>query len=404
MRPTSLKSFLSCTMLCLSANLAGCADIPAPEPQLAPDHYYSVPPSAAVGPPGSIVDIQAMEGAPAGARAYRTVYRSRDAQGRPVVVSGMIMVPKMPAPGRPVIAWAHPTTGVVPRCAPSLSPLRYAFIPGLKDMLDRGFIVAATDYQGLGTEGPHPFLVGESEAHSVIDAVRAARSVPGGAGSRFAVWGHSQGGHAALFAGVIARSYAPELELTGIATAAPATDLTTLFREDANTTGGMNITALALWSWSQVYGQPLASVVRPEAMASVETVAGECIGSLRTARTRSKADKQLANGFLKVSDLPSTPPWKAYVEVNSVRPVAANIPLFIAQGTADTLVDPNVTRSYAKALCRNGNRVELDMLPGVRHGFAAFKSSRQAIAWLADRFAGTPAPDECLELQSGPAS
>jgi acetyl esterase/lipase len=274
----------------------------------------------------------------------------------------------------------------------------------LKDMLDRGFIVAATDYQGLGTEGPHPFLVGESEAHSVIDAVRAARSVPGGAGSRFAVWGHSQGGHAALFAGVIARSYAPELELTGIATAAPATDLTTLFREDANTTGGMNITALALWSWSQVYGQPLASVVRPEAMTSVETVAGECIGSLRTARTRSKADKQLASGFLKVSYLPSTPPWKAYVEVNSVRPVAANIAVFIAQGTADTLVDPNVTRSYAKALCRNGNRVELDMLPGVRHGFAAFKSSRQAIAWLADRFAGTPAPDECLALQSGPAS
>src|SRR5271170_2262080 len=79
-------------------------------------------------------------------------------------------------------------------------------------MLDRGYVVAATDYPGLGTPEVHPYLVGESEAHAVLDSVRAARAIPeAAAGARFAAWGHSQGGQAALFTGIEASRYAPEL-------------------------------------------------------------------------------------------------------------------------------------------------------------------------------------------------
>ena len=131
-------------------------------------------------------------------------------------MSGAIFIPpgKAPAGGRDVIAWAHPTSGVVEKCAPSLMPDTAGMIWGLQSMLAKGYVVVATDYPGLGTPGIHPYLIGESEGRAVLDSVRAARAMPqSGASNRFVVWGHSQGGHAALYTGELAKSYAPELEL-----------------------------------------------------------------------------------------------------------------------------------------------------------------------------------------------
>ena len=104
------------------------------------------------------------------------------------------------------MAWAHPTTGVVPHCAPSLAIFVFQQMAGLRQLIEQGAVVAATDYPGLGTPGPHPYLVGDSEARAVINSVRVARSLPGvGGGNSFAVWGHSQGGQASLYTGLIAR-------------------------------------------------------------------------------------------------------------------------------------------------------------------------------------------------------
>ena len=108
------------------------------------------------------------------------------------------------------MAWAHPTTGVVQDCAPSLQPSWRKTIPGLDLMVKAGWVVVATDYPGLGTPGVHPYLVGASEARAVVDSVRAARNVKeAAAGRRFAVWGHSQGGHAAVFTGQLAARARP---------------------------------------------------------------------------------------------------------------------------------------------------------------------------------------------------
>jgi pimeloyl-ACP methyl ester carboxylesterase len=144
------------------------------------------------------------------------LYRSTGLYGEPIAVSGIVIIPASPVPphGRPVVAWAHPTSGVWPRCAPSLAIFLFQQIQGLRNMLRIGYVVAATDYPGLGTAGPHPYLVGISEGRAVLDSVRAARALPEAhAGRRFAVWGHSQGGQAALYAGLLARGYAPELHL-----------------------------------------------------------------------------------------------------------------------------------------------------------------------------------------------
>jgi hypothetical protein len=190
--------------------------------------FYRAPPSVVAGAPGTLVRQEPIDGAPLGAAAYRVLYRSTGLDDEPILVSGIVVVPQGPPQpgGRPIVAWAHPTSGIVPRCAPSLAIFIFQQIQGLRSMVEHGYVIAATDYPGLGTPGPHPYLVGVSEARAVIDSVRAAGTLPGaGGGTRFVVWGHSQGGQAALFTGMIARTYAPELALLGVAASAPATDL-----------------------------------------------------------------------------------------------------------------------------------------------------------------------------------
>jgi hypothetical protein len=182
---------------------------------------------------GALIRSEPLDGAPDGAAAYRVLYKSQGLQGEAIAVSGVVIIPGGPPPanGRPIVAWAHPTTGIVPKCAPSLARVFFQSIQGLHEMLQRGYVVAATDYPGLGTAGPHPYLVGISEGRAVLDSVRVARSIPGaGGGLAFAVWGHSQGGQAALYTGILAQSYAPELKIVGVAAAAPATELGTCSR------------------------------------------------------------------------------------------------------------------------------------------------------------------------------
>src|SRR4029077_1148551 len=216
---------------------------------------YDVSPAEVPGKPGSIIRIWPLEGGGPGmggmGDSFRIRYRSTDPSGRPIPVSGAIYIPNGPAPagGRNIIAWAHPTSGVMPPCAPSLMPDVGGMMWNLPNMIAQGYIVVATDYPGLGTDGIHPYLIGESEARSVLDSVRAAREMPNtGASNRFAVWGHSQGGHAALYTGEIAAHYAPELKLVGVAAAAPATYLVELFDADESTE--QDLLAMSVLSWT----------------------------------------------------------------------------------------------------------------------------------------------------------
>src|SRR5271155_707075 len=175
--------------------------------------FYSATPQDLEGSPGTIIRAEPMLFAPGYISAWRVLYRSRGLHDEPIAVSGIVIAPHGAAPqgGRPIVAWAHPTTGVVTRCAPSLAFFVFQQIQGLRELAAQGYVVAATDYPGLGGPGVHPYLVGESEARAVLDIVRAAHSMQGlGASSQFAVWGHSQGGQAALFTGLIAKTYAPD--------------------------------------------------------------------------------------------------------------------------------------------------------------------------------------------------
>ncbi len=347
--------------------------------------------------PGQILRIHPQVGGALDAAAFRVIYRSTGLHGEPIAVSGTIIFPVGPAPkgGRDVIAWAHYTTGVAERCAPTLLPDLSGTIPGLEEMLAHGYVVVATDYEGLGTPGVHAYLVGISEARSVLDSVRAARNLSAAhATNRFAVWGHSQGGHAALFTGELAGQYAPELKLVGIAAAAPATNLVQLFKAQKGSVAGDSLTAMALLSWSRTYNLPLDSVLEPGVERNFEKVGKSCIQSIAQMLRLLRLAWPLKKAFLKV-DPTTLPVWRALMQENSPGTASRGVPVFIAQGTSDKTVRPAITTAYVKDLCAGGTPVEFKLMKGVSHGRAAEKSAFQAVAWMDARFKGKPAPNDC---------
>jgi len=268
---------------------------------------------------------------------------------------------------------------------------------GLANMLAQGYVVVATDYPGLGVPGQiHPYLIGVSEGRAVLDSVRAARDLPGsGASNRFAVWGHSQGGHAALYTGELVASYAPDLKLVGVAAAAPATYLAELFDADKTTSTGKELTAMTIYSWSRLYNLPITSLVEPAAMGPYQAMARDCIESLAEFSAIENAEKPLNQiQFLK-ADPTEIEPWRGIMQKNTPGQAPAGAPVFLAQGTADTTVRPEITKQFAELLCKQGTRVRLILLPGVSHTFAAKNSAGQALAWISDRFRGAPAPSDC---------
>jgi pimeloyl-ACP methyl ester carboxylesterase len=360
--------------------------------------FYRAPPSEAAGAPGTLVRQEVIDGAPLGATAYRVLYRSTGLDNKPVLVSGVVIVPPGDPPpgGRPIVAWAHPTSGVVSRCAPSLAIFLFEQIQGLRSFVRDGYVVAATDYPGLGAPGPHPYLVGASEARAVIDSVRVAVTMPGaGGGKKFVVWGHSQGGHAALFTGIIAKTYAPELDLLGVAAAAPATDLAALMNEDIDSVGGKNITAMTLWSWQRVFDAKMDRVVDPRAMPAIDQLAQECIEGPFDLRRRQLTEQPLEQYFLTTKHPSDIEPWHTLLAENSPGALPPEIPVFLAQGTDDVIIHPEVTQAYAARLCKAGSKMRMISMPNIGHGRAAQASTQDMLEWTSDRFAGKPTPNDC---------
>jgi acetyl esterase/lipase len=325
------------------------------------------------------------------------LYASTGLSGEPIEVSGVVIAPDLPAPasGRPVVAWAHPTTGVADSCAPSLSPDFFDSIPHLPALMALDYVVTATDYAGLGTPGPHPYLIGTSEARSVLDAVRAAGHLPkSGAGVRFVAWGHSQGGHAALFAGQLARTYAPELALVGVAAIAPATELEQLLRDDIRERAGRLLAAYALWSWSRVFDAPLETAVHPSAIPGIDRVARDCIETEGEDYRAAFDSLEMGSGFLTEGAF-DTEPWRRLLSENRPGADPIGAPIYIAQGTEDPIVRPAVTADFVRKLCAHGEIVRLEELPGAGHSRASRISASSAIQWIQRRFDGRAAPNGC---------
>ena len=120
-------------LLCIATLVASVDKVRAQTP------FYEASAEDIAGAPGTLIRSEPMAFAPAGAQAYRVLYRSIGMHGEPIAVSGVIVVPPGPAPagGRPIVAWAHPTTGVVPHCAPSLAIFVFQQMAGLRQLVEQ---------------------------------------------------------------------------------------------------------------------------------------------------------------------------------------------------------------------------------------------------------------------------
>jgi pimeloyl-ACP methyl ester carboxylesterase len=377
---------------------SGGAAAPMAVPDVPPASFYQLPDPLPPGRPGALIRSLPIAGSPQvpGSRAWAVLYHSHSPDGGDVAVSGTVLAPPGAAPpgGRPVLAWGHGSSGLADRCAPSHFGATTAFGPAggfwLGQLLEQGLMIAATDYQGLGTPGPARAAIGLAAGHAVLDAARAAQQLPGtGAGGRVLLAGHSEGGHAALWAAELAPAYAPELQVAGAAALAPGADLPALVRLAGARPAGLASAAMYLVvAWSDAYQLPPSalSVLLPTGRAAADRVRSSCIGELA-------AGPQVA--AVRPTDLLKVAPWPALLEHNTPGHAATKVPLLLAQGTNDERVPAASNRSLAARLCRAGDRVQLRPYPNVNHMGIIDAAGVDLLAWLGDRLTGRPARSTC---------
>ncbi|HJS11998.1 alpha/beta fold hydrolase [Sphingopyxis sp.] len=352
---------------------------------------------AAAQPSRYLISAQPMGDAPPGVQAWRVQYWTTNGNGTRFAVTGIVAAPMEAIPPRPrrVIAWTHGAWGVAEKCAPSLSPDFFPYSAGM-DAVRSGYAVVAPDYIGLASPTMHPFLVGPDTANSVLDAVRAAREIPGAAaGNSFAVWGESQGGHAALWTAITARSYAPDLTLVATAAAAPPTDLAANLREGSDKNARALLLSFALHSWSTLYGFPQDSITNRTNQGIIRRLAeNNCVAFNKKPKLGTILGILTIARATKNKDIAKIEPFGSFARTNSVDPARVPGPLLIAQSSKDTIVAPAVTRKFAKAVCRRGTQLRwIEMTGG--HGTSAKDSAQETIDWITSRFDGNPPPNDC---------
>lgn len=322
-------------------------------------------------------------------------YRSVGVNGRLVTVSGVVSVPRGTAPrgGWPVITYAHGTTGIADSCAPSrglASPSNAYASPLLRRWLKRGWAVVRTDYEGLGTPGVHPYLIGTSEGRATLDMVRAARGVtiaPIDA-RRVLISGHSQGGHAALWAASLAPRYTPELRIRGTVAFAPASHLA----EQGQIIPKLGITALSGLISLIVRGLDVqkpslhvSSYLTARARALYPQTLTRCLSDL----SRPDSFGGLAANQIFRADRDLTPVL-AQLGRNDPEDLRIPTPVRVEQGEADTTVFPTYTDELVQEYRGRRIRVTYVRYPGFGHGDVITREASQADAtsYIAAHFRG----------------
>lgn len=363
-----------------------------------PDTFYIWDHAPSTRPGNLLRSAPFTRAVPAGGQGWRILYTTTRWDGTPAVASAIVLRPTGggEAP-RPVIAWAHGTTGIDPGCAPSVLVDPFANVPAVDALLREGWLYVATDYAGLGTAGGHAYLVGDDAARSVLDSIRAARELEGvAADNRVVVWGHSQGGNSALWTGQRAAAYAPDVNIVGIAALAPATDLKALVSASRGSMFGKIVSSYLIEAYGAAYSEVAADgYVRDDARRLVRDMAGRCVGGWETLVSAAGAWLLPEDGIFARD--PAEGPLGQRLEENTpLEPIAA--PVLIAQGEIDDLVLPDVQRGYVDNRCAAGQVIDYRNYPGLDHISLVAPDSPlgpELIAWSRASFEGQAAMAAC---------
>ncbi|HEU5075319.1 MAG TPA: lipase family protein [Polyangiaceae bacterium] len=362
-----------------------------------PDAFYD-PPAELPPTPGALLRSEPLEGValPAGMRGWRILYTtSIDDRTPATAVATVFASTELPAGPRPVITWAHGTTGLVQACMPSLVSVPSEGIPARDRIVQLGWVVVATDYAFAEKGGPHPYAIGEGEARSALDAVRAARRMPElTLEPKTVVWGHSQGGHAALWTGSVGPRYAPDIQILGVAAIAPTADLQRIL--SMNVEVDKRLGAYVARAYSRFYPDvTFEQALRPEALAAAREMQNLC-GFLPLDHPRRI--HALATSFEGPALATSTNPALAARLAQNAANSAIAAPVVVAQGLADIVVPAPATDAYVKARCAAGQRLEYWTFEGPDHISIVRPGTpldEPLVAWTKARFGGEPQAAGC---------
>lgn len=326
--------------------------------------------------------------------AWRVVYRSVSVAGDPIEVTGIIAAPSGDADGpRPVLSVAHGTTGMADQCAPSLGFPDGFSMSFVTPFLERGWVVTATDYEGMGGPGIHPYIVGESEARGVFDIVRAARTMTGvGADGPLVVWGHSQGGHAAMHVAERWQDLAPDLDLVGVAAGAPPSQFALLsaFLQGSAYQGYLVMAAASL---AATYDElDLEAVMNPANLHLLDELEKGCTDHIFDVFNEIPYED-----LVSVDDIFAIQAWNARLMENDTNQLPNQVPVVILHGDLDQQIPVVTSAALFAQLCAFADHAPLErrVYEGEGHGSVVPVYLDDLTAWLEARVAGEPATDQC---------
>ena len=402
-----------------------------------PPFYAAVMKMAPEGKLGQIIKKEKIDTSVKGAQAWKIAYVSSDVTGRKTIATGLIISPigQAPKEGRPILTWAHGTTGSAQNCGPSqitnpTAPLNEYFlmdgnswtdygIPNVEEFIQEGYVIVATDYQGQGGGGKHQYAVAQTNGRDAINSARAASSMKEvGAGKKTIIYGWSQGGGATIAAASMPDyqaqkgTAADDLQYLGFVALAPddvAVMLANPPTDEAGATKLMNGFTQAnvpnvflfahymmgLWGTQATFPNlKLTDVLTDEGAKVVEKLSSnKCVHVM--ADTFNYAYGDSYKSLLKPTATNSLAWVKAFVD-GSVKPVKPVAPVVIYWGTKDTAVPPVMHELYQKQMCAMGANVGRNQLPGEQTHFTTpGVSAPMYLAWVKDRIAGKPLANGC---------
>jgi pimeloyl-ACP methyl ester carboxylesterase len=382
----------------LATRIAHAAHVPAPDPLQGDGgvaSFYTWP-GEVPDAPGQMLRTEPLDpasGLEMAGEQVRILYSSTDGvDGKtPVVVSGAYFVPKgtAPAGGWPLVAWAHGTTGLADSCAPSWNPRSKRDADYLDTWLGQGYAVVATDYQGLGTPGPHPYLAVRPEAYSVLDSVRAVLKRFPKVANQIVIVGQSQGGQAAFATAGVAPHYAPELVIRGtVATGVPflgsgvPQSPTPPDQADPTVVYDLYIGTMIQQSGPS---KTAAQLVTARALPLLEEARTTCVGQMfrDVVQAGLNQGNALAAGF--VPALPS-------MEYSTVHLPA---PLFVGTGERDHDVPPAEQLALVRNACAQGSVVEAHLYAGLTHSKTVNASLKDSVPFVRKVLAGEAIKPVC---------
>ncbi len=341
-------------------------------------------------------------------KGLRVLYTSTNGLDNktPITVSGAIYFPRGVAPigGWPIIAWTHGTTGIADVCAPSWIPRSSRDSDYLNAWLAQGYAIVATDYQGLGTPGGHPWNTVRPEAYSTLDSIRAALHDFPELSNSVVIIGQSQGAHGAISASLLATAYAPDVHLKGTVatgvpgdppfapeTKAPQIPTPPHVGGDFAAFGLANLLTYRIIDPSLDPSDYLTDAARP-VFELVRTTCAEVLPASRQAglTVDNEFKKSLAAAAAKAA------PYKQYPSPKFTNPV------FIGSGLADTTTFPEAQYNFVVAACYAGSIVEAHYYPGQDHGGTVNASLVDSIPFVKKVFAGQPIAGNCSSVRPPP--